>query len=117
MSLLDMYINSNDIIMFSKTSCPYCIKAKQLLTNYPVKLRIYDLDTMYNRQPIMDELSKNTGRNTVPNIFIFGNYIGGYTELKNLSDTGNLQQILHNHSVKIKEPTWFSGFDDWGAPV
>lgn len=117
MSVLNMYINSNDIIMFSKTACPYCIKAKQLLTNYPVKLRIYELDTMYNRQQIMDDLSFRTDRTTVPNIFIFGQYIGGYTELKNLYDTGKLQKILHDHSGKINEPSWFSGFDDWGAPV
>lgn len=117
MTVLNMYVNSNCITMFSKTSCPFCIKAKQLLSNYHVTLQVYDLDTLYNSQQIMDELSKQTGRTTVPNIFIFGRYVGGYTELKNLYDTGKLQEILHDHSGKINEPSWFSGFDDWGAPV
>lgn len=117
MSLLNLYINSDDITMFSKTSCPYCIKAKQLLSNYSVKVQTYELDTLSNRQTVIDELSKQTGRNTVPNIFIFGNYIGGYMELKNLSDTGKLQTMIHKKVAKLTEPSWFGGFDDWGAPV
>jgi glutaredoxin len=103
--------------MFSKTSCPYCVKAKQLLSRHPIKLQVYELDTLPNRQTIIDELSKQTGINTVPNIFVFGTNIGGYTELKNLSDTGKLQIMISSEQDKHIEPMWFGGFDDWGAPI
>jgi len=117
MSIIDFYIDPNKICVFSNTNCSYCSKAKYLLNEYSQSYNVIELDTTPNGPFIASELLRRTNQRTVPNIFIFGNYIGGYTELKNLSDTGKLQTMIHNKVAKLMEPSWFGGFDDWGALV
>ena len=128
---LDAYINPNQICIFSKTTCGYCTRAKQLLnTNYNVSVQIFELDQLDCGQLIFAELKKKTNQTTVPNIFLFGNHIGGYTELKDLHDSGTLMNIVHDKtkpyicqhcgkSSSTKDLScgcFYNQFNDWGAP-
>ena len=82
MSLVDFYINPQTISIFSKTTCGFCVKAKTLLENeYPnTEVHLIELDCMKEGTSIGMELRRKTGQTTVPNIFVFGKHIGGYTE-------------------------------------
>ena len=95
MSLVDFYIDPTQICIFSKTSCGYCSRAKQLLNNdYTVNAQVIELDRLREGPTIATDLRNKTGLTTVPNIFIFGKHIGGYSELKELHDSGMLRTII-----------------------
>jgi len=96
--MLDFYVDPRGITVFSKTTCPYCVKAIQLLNDYHVGLQIYELDEISNGQIIANILKKQTGRTTVPNIFVYGNNIGGYNELKTMADSGELSSVIKTHT-------------------
>ena len=42
-------------------------------------------------------LLEATGSRTVPQIWIAGQYIGGYTEMNDLARSGQLQTLLQTH--------------------
>jgi len=100
MSLLDFYIDSMNICMFSKTSCGYCSRAKQLLnSHYNVNVQVIELDQLREGPTIATDLINKTGLTTVPNIFIFGTHVGGYSELKELHDNGTLRRIIQQRPM------------------
>ena len=76
---IDDLIRNNACVMFSFRSCPYCIKAKDLLINQlgaTVEVLELDQDKAIG-YPIRAELGKRTGRTSVPSIWIDGQFIGG----------------------------------------
>ena len=80
------------VLMYSTAVCPYCIRAEQLLKRKGVheveKLRV-DL------QPeLRMEMVKQTGRRTVPQIYVNDVYIGGYDDLASLDHAGGLDELL-----------------------
>lgn len=87
-------IDPNEIIIFSKSYCPFCNKAKELLNGYNVKYFVNELDKQKNGETIQRELQSMTKQHTVPNIFIYGIHIGGYSSLKKLHIDNQLQYIL-----------------------
>ena len=95
-NVLDFYIDSSTITIFSKTTCPFCVKAKQLIeyTYNNINAQIIELDKIIEGPGIGQALNHITNQRTVPNIFILGKHIGGYTELKQLHDTGDLRLML-----------------------
>jgi glutaredoxin len=66
--------------VYSKTTCPWCVKAKALLTNNGIEYT----ETLVNGPGVKEEIERKAGREirTVPQIFIDGSYIGGYTDLE-----------------------------------
>lgn len=72
-------------IVYGKTNCPFCEKAKSLLEKLNVQFDYLILDKDYTREELL-ELAPDA--KTVPQIWqdIEGNlfHIGGYTELKEL---------------------------------
>ena len=116
--MLDFYVDPRGVTMFSKNTCPYCVKAKQLLNDYHIGLQIYELDEISNGQVIANNLKKQTSRSTVPNIFVYGKNIGGYDELKRMADSGELLSVIKTHTNTPTNYDYFSnGFSDWGAPL
>lgn len=78
---IDELINSEKIVVFSKTTCSYCKKAKELLDNSEFKYKLVEIDLDLNKDQLKEELITKTNMKTVPNIFIDGKSIGGYNEL------------------------------------
>lgn len=81
LSVLKELIRSNNIIVFSKTTCPWCQKAKQLLNSKGLKYKSIELDVNDNDKYV-NALVTLTGQHTVPNIFINNRHIGGFTDLQ-----------------------------------
>jgi glutaredoxin 3 len=81
-----------NIIIYSTVVCPYCIKAKQLLESKGVQYKEILIDKEANKRDEM--LSLSNGRRTVPQIFINGQHIGGFDDLKALNDRGGLDPLL-----------------------
>jgi glutaredoxin 3 len=78
--------------MYTTAVCPYCIRAKQVLKAKGVEqieeIRI-DIDPA-QRQAMMTQ----TGRRTVPQIFIGDTHIGGCDDLIALDSRGGLVPLL-----------------------
>ena len=79
--------------MYTKMFCPYCARAKRLLTDKGVAFEEYDI-TMGGRK--RDEmLARANGRHTVPQIFIDDHHVGGSDDLAALDQAGRLDPLLH----------------------
>ncbi len=80
-----------DIIVYSTTYCPYCVRAKQLLERKDVEYQ----EVMVDHDPsLMQEMMERSQRRTVPQIFINEQSIGGYDDLAHLDAKGELDVLL-----------------------
>lgn len=66
-------------IVWSKNGCPYCDRAKELLDGSGIKYEERNLSLGEWTKPQLLEAVPDA--RTVPQIFLDGNYIGGYREL------------------------------------
>ncbi|KAK6355892.1 hypothetical protein TWF718_000271 [Orbilia javanica] len=90
---LDEILKRSPIIIFSKTYCPYSKAAKRLLLNtYTITPEpfVVELDHHEHGSDIQDELQRQTGRRTVPNILVLGKSIGGSDDIAALESDGQL---------------------------
>ncbi|MGH7786980.1 MAG: glutaredoxin 3 [Candidatus Binatia bacterium] len=80
-----------EVTIYTTSSCPYCVQAKRLLDHKGVPYREIDVsaDTAM-RQHMMQA----SGRRTVPQIFIGDESIGGFEELRDLDQNGELDDKL-----------------------
>ena len=79
------------IIIYSTTNCPYCVAAKNLCISKGLDYKEIDLT---NDPDELTRIKNQTGMLTVPQIFIGEEFIGGYADLKKLSDTNELNKKL-----------------------
>lgn len=78
--------------IYATGSCPYCIRAKQLLKERGVtELEEIRVDMLPGERQAMMEL---TGRRTVPQIFIGDTHVGGCDDLVALDGRGGLLPLL-----------------------
>ncbi|CAA9523338.1 MAG: Glutaredoxin 3 (Grx3) [uncultured Sphingomonas sp.] len=77
--------------IYSKTTCPYCVRAEHLLQQKGVAPEIYNIDA---GGPKRDEMIERSGRMTVPQIFIDGRHVGGCDDLYALERAGKLDTLL-----------------------
>lgn len=80
------------IEVYTKFLCPYCTRAKSLLTRKGVSFEEIDISTGGPRRTEMIE--RSGGRLTVPQIFIDGRHIGGSDDLAALDRAGGLDPLL-----------------------
>ena len=78
--------------MYSTAVCPYCIRAEALLKAKGVtdieKIRV---DADWARR---QEMMRNSGRRTVPQIYIGDTHVGGFDDLAALDRAGRLAPLL-----------------------
>jgi glutaredoxin 3 len=78
--------------VYSTQICPYCIRAKALLTKREVPFEEIDVSRDDEKRAWLVSAS---GMRTVPQIFIDGKPIGGSDELHALDASGELEKLLH----------------------
>lgn len=84
----------SDIIIYSKDYCPYCTKAKNLLTQKGHGSRIKEIDITHDEALQKEMLEKSGGRKTVPQIFIGNTHVGGFSDMQELDVAGKLDPLL-----------------------
>lgn len=91
-------ISSTPVVVFSKTYCPYCVKAKNLLeTLVPKdKLNVIELEDRPDCTPIQTYLKELTGASSVPRVFINQKCIGGCDDTFRLEKSGELKNQLES---------------------
>ncbi|KAM2748766.1 uncharacterized protein LOC126611374 [Malus sylvestris] len=87
-------IYSNKIAIFSKSYCPYCLRAKRMFAELHEHPFVVELDLRDDGAQIQSVLLDVVGRTTVPQIFVNGKHIGGSDDLKAAVLSGQLQKLL-----------------------
>lgn len=77
--------------MYTRRWCGYCTAAERLLQEKGVEFEEIDCT---GDQATRKWLAETTGRSTVPQIFIDGQSIGGYDDLRALDQRGELDRML-----------------------
>ncbi|XP_062494828.1 glutaredoxin 2 isoform X1 [Pezoporus occidentalis] len=95
-------ISDNCVVIFSKTTCSYCIMAKKLFESINVNYTAVELDMNTNGSQIQDILEQMTGGRTVPRVFVNGSFVGGATDTQRLHEEGKLLPLIHQCQVKSK---------------
>lgn len=79
--------------MYTSAVCPYCIMAKALLKQKGVSnINEVRIDLRPEEKAKMIE---QTGRRTVPQIFIGQTHVGGFDDLSTLNRKGELDALLN----------------------
>ena len=69
---------SKKVEIYSKKICTYCDMAKNFFDLKGIGYEVYDAD---NPEVFQEMLKRNPAARTVPQIFIGGTLVGGYTDL------------------------------------
>jgi len=79
------------IVVYSKSWCPYCQRARALLERKGAVFEIIDIEAHPERA---EEMIRRSGRRTVPQIFIGARHVGGSDDLHELDAAGELDSLL-----------------------
>lgn len=80
------------IVIYTTSTCPYCIAAKRLLRQKNAAFEEISVD--WNPLARVEMLRRAHGRRTVPQIFIDGRHVGGCDDLHRLEHEGLLDPLL-----------------------
>src|SRR5690606_7349756 len=80
------------VVIYTKASCPYCMKAKYLLLQK--KIPFEEIDIAYHPEKRAEMVQRSQGRHTVPQIFIGKYHVGGYEDFMHLEQDGCIDPLL-----------------------
>ena len=66
-------------IVWSKDACPYCVQAKTLLTQKGIEFEERKIGEGWTKEQLLEAVPD---AGTVPQIFLDGELVGGFTELR-----------------------------------
>ncbi|XP_039983719.1 glutaredoxin 2 isoform X1 [Xiphias gladius] len=87
-------VSQNCVVIFSKTTCPYCKMAKNVFNEIGATYKVIELDEHNDGRRLQEALAQMTGARTVPRVFINGNCIGGGSDTKQLHQQGKLVPLI-----------------------
>lgn len=80
-----------NVVMYTTPVCPYCVRAKQLLTRKGVSYQEIDVSRDHE---LRLEVMQRSRQRTVPQIFINDQHVGGFDDLYALDRAGGLDPML-----------------------
>ncbi len=96
------------VVLFALEWCEFCWSVRKLFQKLGIAYRSIDLDSVeYQRdqrgQKIRAALTARTSMQTIPQIFIGGEFVGGCTDLFGAWKTGRIQNLLRQAGVIYAE--------------
>lgn len=88
------HIQSNDVMIFSKTYCPFCKKVKELFDTKKIEYKTLELDIRADGEELQKVLLDMSGQKTVPNVYIKGTHIGGSDATEIAMKEGKITRLL-----------------------
>jgi glutaredoxin 3 len=80
-----------DVLVYTTDYCPYCTQAKALLLKKNADFTEIDVS---DRPDLRAWLVEASSQRTVPQIFINGQAVGGFSDLASLDRDGKLDALL-----------------------
>jgi len=102
-SFFNDLIRKHKVVIFSKTTCPFCAKVKDLFNSLNESYASLDLDEIDRGAEIRDFLFEKTGQKTVPNVYVNGIHLGGCDSTYSAHSEGRLVKILNIDPKKEAE--------------
>nr|XP_040060419.1 thioredoxin reductase 3 isoform X1 [Gasterosteus aculeatus aculeatus] len=93
-SRIQQLIDSHQVMVFSKSYCPYCVTVKDLFKELKVDCNVVELDLIEDGTNYQDMLLEMTGQKSVPNVFINKMHVGGCDKTLQAHEDGSLKQLL-----------------------
>ncbi|XP_078439558.1 glutaredoxin family protein [Wolffia australiana] len=93
-------VASHEIVIFSKSYCPYCRRAKAVFKELSKVPYVVELDEREDGDDIQQALIKVVGKRTVPQVFINGKHIGGSDDTVEAYADGSLAKLLGEEPSK-----------------
>ena len=81
----------SNVVIYLTPICPYCSRARRLLDKKGVAYTVIDVA---GDDDLWAEMSKRSGQETVPQVFIDDRHIGGFDDMAALDVDGELDRIL-----------------------
>ena len=72
-------------------NCPYCVKAKGLLTPRGITFETIMIDDWSDQQ--WDEFAKSSGMKTLPQVYVDSKLVGGWTQLAEVDAKDQLASL------------------------
>mmetsp|Transcript_35149 Transcript_35149/g.83965 ORF Transcript_35149/g.83965 Transcript_35149/m.83965 type:complete len:110 (+) Transcript_35149:144-473(+) len=94
MEFLKNTIASSEVVVWSKSYCPYCARTKNLLSERNIDAKVFELDQMDNGAELQAALLEMSGQRTVPNVFVKGEHLGGSDDTQAAARSGKLDEML-----------------------
>lgn len=79
------------ILIYTMATCPFCIRAKDLLRSKGLAFEEVNLEEQEER---WGECERRSGRETVPQVFVGDRHLGGCDDLLSLDASGELDALL-----------------------
>jgi len=92
MESLPKHPKQAEILVYSKSYCPYCVAAMNLLTQKGVAFSVVDVTS--DREAYEKMLKIAAPRRTVPQIIVDNVCLGGFDDIKALDDEEKLETLL-----------------------
>lgn len=77
--------------LYTTAICPFCVNAKQLLRGKGVDYEEVRVD---RDSALREKMMADSGQRTVPQIWVGETHVGGFTELRALDKSGELDRLL-----------------------
>ncbi|KHN97290.1 Thioredoxin-like fold protein [Metarhizium album ARSEF 1941] len=87
-------IDKHNIVVFSKSYCPYCKQTKETFKKLGAKIEVLELDQIPDGAELQDALEDISGQRTVPNVYIKQKHIGGNSDVQSLYKEGKLEALV-----------------------
>jgi glutaredoxin 3 len=82
---------SAKVTIYTTPTCPYCVMAKELLKKKSVEFDEIDVG---GRPDLREWLVQRSRQRTVPQVFVNGQPLGGFTDISALDRQGRLDPLL-----------------------
>jgi glutaredoxin 3 len=79
------------VTLYSMNNCPFCVRAKGLLTQRGVAYETVMIDDWSDDQ--WDDFAKKSGMKTVPQVYVDDRLIGGFTQLAEVDAKDQLESL------------------------
>jgi len=94
------------VVMFALEWCEFCWSVRKMFARHGISYQSVDLDSVEYQKgnrggTIRAALSARTSVNTIPQIFVGGEFIGGCTDVFDAYKEGRLQALFDKHRVSF----------------
>jgi cysteine synthase A len=94
------------VVMFALEWCEFCWAVRKMFAKHDISYRSVDLDSVEYQKgnrggEIRAALSARTSVNTIPQIFVGGEFLGGCTDVFDAYKEGRLQALFDKHRVSF----------------
>jgi cysteine synthase A len=116
--------NADQVVMFSLEWCEFCWSVRKMMSACDIPYITVDLDSVAYQEDdrggkILEVLKSRNNWETIPQIFVGDEFVGGATDMFDVSKAGDLEKMLtarkihYNESIKL-DP--YSFLPDWLHP-